>query len=485
LTLDVLSHAVPHAAILAALDAEGVQAQRERKLSLAVTMLVVIAMNLYTQVPIGHVLRKLAQGLRLIWPDPAYAVPTASAITYRRYQLGARPLVALFQQVCQPIATPQTPGAFLFGLRLMALDGTVEDVPDTPANAKAFGRPTNDRGAGAFPQVQAVYLAECGTHCVIDAGVWPCHTSERVGGFRLLRSVTAGMLVMWDRGFHDCDMILGVQQRDAHVLSRLPAHVKPRWVSTLPDGTYLADLLPADDPRRRSGAQVLVRVLTYTLTDPRLPGYGEVHRLVTTLLDPELYPALELVCAYHERWEIELLIDELDTHQRLAQGVLRSRKPVGVIQEVYGLLVAHYAIRVVLHDAAVQAAVDPDRLSFVHALRLVQDALPEFQMVAPEQVPRLYQRLLDDIGRQRVPARCLRSNPRVVKRKMSKFKRKRPEHASAPPLARSFREVVALQPLVNPAIPPHDETRVLVLPPRERERDRASIELRHRDPCLI
>ncbi len=246
LTLDVLSQAVPHAAILAALETEGAHARRERKLPLAVTMLVAIAMNLYTHLPLDAVLRKIAQGLRFIWPDPEYEVPTASAITYRRYQLGARPIVALFHQVCQPIATPQTQGAFLFGLRLMAIDGTTEDVPDTPANAAAFGRHSSDRGPSAFPQVQCVYLAECGTHCVVDAGVWPCHTSERVGGIRLLRSVTPDMLVMWDRGFHEYDMLVGVRQRGAQVLSRLPAHVKPHRVCPLPDGTYLATLAPSD-----------------------------------------------------------------------------------------------------------------------------------------------------------------------------------------------------------------------------------------------
>ena len=169
-------------------------------------------------------LGKLAQGLRLSWPDPEYPLPKDAAICYRRYQLGARPMVALFHRVCQPMATPNTPGAFLFGLRLMAIDGTVEDVHDTPENEAAFGRHHSDRGASAFPQVQGVYLVECGTHGIVDAGFWPCHTSERVGGFRMLRSVGPGMLVMWDRGFHDFDMIMRAWKQGAQVLSRLPAH---------------------------------------------------------------------------------------------------------------------------------------------------------------------------------------------------------------------------------------------------------------------
>jgi hypothetical protein len=202
-------------------------------------------------------------------------------------------------------------------------------------------------------------------------------------------------------------------------------------VRSLGDGSYLAYLQPSDYQRRKKGERLLVRVIEYTLTDPNLPGWGETHRLVTTLLDPEAYPILELICAYHQRWEIEITIDEIDTHQRLLPGPLRSRKPVGVIQELYGLLIAHYIIRTCMYQAAQQVQLDPDRLSFIGAVRVLQKAVPEFQMTAPEQLPALYQRLLRDIARKRLPPRRLRSNPRVVKRKMSNFKLKR---ASARPL---------------------------------------------------
>jgi hypothetical protein len=252
------------------------------------------------------------------------------------------------------------------------------------------------------------------------------------------------MLVMWDRGFHDYDMIARAQQRGAQVLSRLPAHVKPKQIRTLADGSYLAYLRPSDYRRRKRGERLLVRVIEYTLTDPALPGYGETHRLVTTLLDSEPCPALDLVCAYHERWEIEIVIDEVDTHQRLAGRPLRSLKPVGIIQELYGLLIAHYAIRFLMHEAALQSDLDPDRLSFVHALRVIADAVPEFQMVAFGQLTHLYRRLLQDIADGRIPERRLRSNPRVVKRKMSNFRLKRPEHQHWPQPTLSFRKAVAL-----------------------------------------
>ena len=442
----MIENIVPQATIAAVLAAEGRFTERERKLNLPVTVLLVIMMNLYTTDAIGAVLEKMAQGLRYIWPDPDYQVPNASAVSYRRDQGGARPVVALFHQVCQPLAEPDTPGAFLFGLRLMALDGTTEDVADTPANVAAFGRHESDRGPSAFPQIKGVYLVECGTHAIVDAGFWSVKTSERVGGFRLLRSVTAGMLVMWDRGFHDYDMFVQARQRGAHVLSRLPAHIKPLRLRTLADGSYLAYLRPSDYQRRKKGERLLVRVIEYTITDPNLPGWGETHRLVTTLLDPDAYPILDLICAYHERWEIEITIDEIDTHQRLLPGPLRSRKPVGVIQELYGLLIAHYIIRTCMYQAAQQARLDPDRLSFIGAVRILQNALPEFQMTAPEQLPALYQRLLRDMARKRLPPRRLRSNPRVVKRKMSNFKLKRAEHRAWPqPAIRSFRQAIEVK----------------------------------------
>jgi len=446
LSLPMIESIVPKATIAAVLAVEGRFTQRERKLNLLITVLLVIMMNLYTADSLGVVLEKMAQGLRYIWPDPDYQVPNASAVSYRRDQVGARPMVALFHEVCQPLAELETPGAFLFGLRLMAIDGTSEDVPDTPANEAAFGRHESGRGPSAFPQVKGVYLLECGTHAIVDAGFWPGQTSERVGGFRLLRSVSTGMLVMWDRGFHDYDMLAQTRQRGAHVLSRLPAHIKPLRLRTLADGSYLAYLRPSDYQRRKKGERLLVRVIEYTLTDPNLPGWGETHRLVTTLLDPDTYPILELICAYHERWEIEITLDEIDTHQRLLPGPLRSRKPVGVIQELYGLLIAHYIIRALMYQAARQAQLDPDRLSFIGAVRVLQQAVPEFQMTAPEQLPALYQRLLRDMARKRLPPRRLRSNPRVVKRKMSNFKLKRAEHRAWPqPAVRSFREAIEVK----------------------------------------
>ncbi len=182
-----------------------------------------------------------------------------------------------------------------------------------------------------------------------------------------------------------------------------------------------------------------------------------------------------VACTYHERWEIEVVIDEIDTHQRLVGRTLRSLTPVGVLQEVYGVLLAHYAIRVLMHEAALTTDVDPDRLSFVHALEVVRDAVPEFQMVAAGQQRALYERMLHDIAAKRLPTRRLRSNARVVKRKMSNFKLKRVEHARPPTPHGTFADAVQVQP------PP-----VLELPSWEQARQEGAVlELRQRDPLRI
>ena len=443
LHLDALHGVLPSGTIDEVLQETGAKTQRERKLNLRVVVLWLIALHLFPELPGGEVFARLAQGLRYLWHDPDLDLPGASALCHRRYQLGVRPLWALFHRVCRPMTTQSTPGAFRFGLRLMAIDGALEDVPDTPPNAKAFGRPTTDRGEGAFPQVRAVYLCECGSHALVDAGFWPYCTSERTLAFRLLRSVGPGMLVMLDRGFYGHPMILALLRTGAHALVRLPAGATPERIQTLDDGSYLAYIYPHEGKHRRE-RRLMVRIIQYTISDPTHPGAGQIYRLATTLLCPKEAPALEVACAYHERWEVELVIDETQTHQRHPHPLLRSRKPEGVLQELYALMIAHYAVRFVMHDAALQTGLDPDRVSFVGALRLLTRSILEFQLAPTQQWEALYQRLLRDLVRYLLPKRRNRSNPRVVKRKMSNFKLKREEHRHWPQPTRSFREALAL-----------------------------------------
>ncbi len=444
-SLDALGHTLARSRIEAVLQAVGVMEQRARKLTLVLAVLVCIAMNLFTEEAIDDVLVKLLQGPRFLRPDDDVEGASASAICQRRQQLGVAPMVAVFRQVCHPLATLDTRDAFLFGLRLMAIDGTTEDIADTPANARYFGRQHGSRGDSAFPQVRAVYLCECGTHAICDAGFWPYDTSEREGGLRMLRSVDAGMLVMWDRGFHSFDMCARcVRQRQAQFLGRVPSHVRLTPIRHLSDGSYLAYLRPSDYQRRKQGERLLVRVIVYTINDLGRSGHGQRHRLVTSVLDEVVYPAHTLAVAYHERWEIEITIDETDTHQRRPRQPLRSRTPLGVLQELYGLLLAHYAIRAVMHEAAVQAQVAPDRLSFVNTVRILRSAIFEGQIVAPAQLAAWRERLLRDIAREQLPKRDNRCHPRVVKRKMSNFDLKREQHRRWPQPTKCFAEAVVI-----------------------------------------
>lgn len=426
--LDVLEQVIPYAVVQQIVATHQLGRVRRRKLSAEMGLILAVAMNVWARQSLGRVLIKLIKGFRFIWPDASVCAASKGAISQVRYQVGAQPVVDLFHQVCIPMTTPDTPGAFLCGLRLMALDGTVESVVDTPANAQAFGRSIGGRGASALPLLRSVYLMEIGSHGIIDAGIWPYASSEHVGAQRMVRSLTADMLVLWDRGLHSFDLIHQVRHRQAHFLSRVPSTVQLKPVAVLADGTYLAYLRPSDYARRKAGERVVVRVIEYTLDDPACSGHGQPHVLITSLLEVRQAPASMLAAAYHERWEIELAIDEMDTHQRLAGTPLRSKKPVGVIQELYGLLIAHYAIRKLMLEAALQEGLDPDRLSFINALERISDAIPEFQMTDPAHHPRLYQRLLADLRQHRLPQRDNRSNPRVVRRKMTKFPLKRSQH---------------------------------------------------------
>lgn len=355
--------------------------RRERKLTPEAVVWLLIALPLSSSLSLGLVLEKVTHSLRLLDPAGDRWLPGESALTYRRYQLGVRPLWALFRRVCRPMATPETPGAFLFGLRRMAIDGPITNVPDTPQNGAYFGRKKGERGEAAYPQVQGVYLSECGTHALVDAVFCPAGADEHAGARRLLRSVQAGTLLMWDRGLHSDDLIAGVRKRKAHVLARGPASLQPRRLRRLSEGSWLVWLAPSDYRRRKAGEGRVVRLVEYTLDDPARPGYKEVHRLMTTLLDPLASPALALCCAYHARWEEQLTFDAVEVHQQKPDTLLRSRKPVGVLQELYALLIAHYAVRFLMHQAAQQAGIASTRLSFTRALHILGETVPDFVLI--------------------------------------------------------------------------------------------------------
>lgn len=312
LSLDAFDRIVPRTTIVAVLDACHARETRTRKLPAVLVVLICIAMNLAAADALTHVFFRLVQTLRWRLPTPSAARVSKSALSQARSRLGARPLVALFHQVCQPLATAATPDALLFGLRPFALDSTVFDLPDTPANAAAFGRPHNGRGVGAWPQAQLLALCECATHAICEAGVWPCAASAARVGRRLVRGVGRGDLLLWDREFHSFAILAATRARHAHLLGRLPAGAHPPVLRTLRDGTQLVRVQPTDRHQQHHGTHLLLRLIRYTLDDPARPGHAIEHRLVTSLLNPCHAPAQILVEAYHARWEFAVAADELE-----------------------------------------------------------------------------------------------------------------------------------------------------------------------------
>jgi hypothetical protein len=409
----------------------GRHSRRRRRLPADAVARLVVALGLLADLSVPQVWRRLHPGSE----DPD---PVESAFAQARARLGVPPVRRLFEETARPMAANQTVGAFYRGWRLMGLDATTLDVPDTPANARAFGRPGTARAPGAFPQVRLLALCELGTRAICGLVLKPGRRNEQAMAPALLTLLGPGMLLLWDRGFFGYPLACRVAQAGAHLLARAPAGLALEPVRQLSDGSYLARLRP---PRGAAGGPLALRVIEYTHDDPGRPGCGERHRLVTDLLDPAELPAAEAPLVYHERWEEELAFDELKTHLSGRPVPIRSQAPAGVVQEVYGLVLAHYVIRRVLHDAAVTASVDPDRLSFVNTLRVLQARLPE----APGQAPAAwYRQLLREVRRQRLRPRRERWYPRVIKRKMSSWKKKRPEHRSPPQPTKPFREAIAI-----------------------------------------
>lgn len=409
--------------------------EREQKTNMLSIVYWLIALHLYPQLSQRRVYGKLVSGLRTTRDDVAEQIPVRSAFSYRREQLGSELLQELFARCAGPKATEQTPGAFWKGMRLLALDGTVESVPDTPANRAAFRYSSNDATSHSpFPQARLVLLVECGTHLICDAEVSACRQAEAHSRDLLLsRWSLEGSLLLWDSGFHSSTALFAVRERGGHVVGRLASTTLLKPLCSLADGSSLAVLYR--DAHHQRGEQMLVRVISYTFTDARIPGAGEqVYRLVTTLLDPFLYPAKEVAVLYHERWRVEVVIDEARTHLRLSARTLRSLTPDGVVQEIYALLLAHLVVRTLMLTAAEFAGLSPRQLSFTETIRILDETLLPLGLVDAARRQHMVQGIITEIGQQRLPKQCVRIQPRVVKRVRSRYERKQPHHWHAPAL---------------------------------------------------
>ena len=372
--MGVLTRVFPPDVVDEVIAEAGRTQQRHRALPARVMAYFAIGMGLYGEGSYEDVLAQLTDGLAWAsgWREQ-YRWPGKSAIFQARERLGFEPVRALFQRVARPLAVADTAGAFLAGRRLVAIDGTTLDVADTPANDEFFGRPGVNKGErSAFPQARVVALAECGTHAIFDAEIGPYSMSELALSRALVDRLAPGMVLLADRGFTGFELWQRAAATGAELLWRAKANVSPRQVELLEDGSWLGEM--RTNNARLNREAIVVRVVDYSINDGRGNEAGP-FRLFTTLLDPSEVSAVELATAYGQRWEIESTFDELKTHQRGSKVVLRSKSPALVQQEIWGHLCCHYAIRTLMFEAAQHATVDPDRVSFVAALRITRRSL--------------------------------------------------------------------------------------------------------------
>ncbi len=382
-SVGVLTKVFPPGVVDAVIASCGRTEQRRRSLPARSMAYFAMGMALHSDGSYEDVLALISDGLA--WAERSEDSPklaNKAAISHARDRLGAEPMEKLFRRVAEPLAAADTPGSWLAGRRLVAVDGTCLDLADTPANDAYFGRPGVAKGEkSAFPQARVVALAECGTHAMFDAVIGPYTTSENaLTGDLLDRGLSTGMVCLADRGFYSFEAWQKAVKTGADLCWRVKDNLKLEPVEDLPDGSYLAEVFHSVKDRGRQHP-VTVRVIEYTIKDGREPAGP--FRLITTILDPNDASAIELAGAYAQRWEIESAFDELKTHQRGPRAVLRSKSPDLVLQEIWGHLCCHYAIRSLMLHAALEAGRDPDRISFVAALRISRRSIAQQGAFSP------------------------------------------------------------------------------------------------------
>jgi hypothetical protein len=381
ISLGVIARTFPLDQVQQILADTGKASVRERDLPAHVMVYYAIALALYMGASTREVMRCLLEGLRWLWGAEAIRVAGKSGISQARTRLGAEPLRQLHDRLVRPVATRTTRGAWYRHWHLISLDGSCLDLADTDENRATFGRPEASRGESAFPQIRFAALVENGTHVLFGARLGRYEEGETTLAHGVLTALRPGMLCLADRQFFGYALWQAAAATGADLLWRVKGNLRLPREARLADGSYLTTIYPNEKNRRHQANGVRVRVVEYRLEG--IAGAEPLYRLVTTILDPAAAPAAELAALYHERWEIETALDELKTHLRGAQTVLRSKTPELVRQEFWGLLLAHFAVRGLMHEAALRADADPDQLSFLHAVRVVRRKLPLFVALSP------------------------------------------------------------------------------------------------------
>jgi hypothetical protein len=382
MSLGVIARFFPVEKIREVLEQTKRASVRERDLPAHVVVYYVIALALYMRSSYREVLRCLLEGVQwLLDPSAKVKVAGKSGISQARSRLGVEPVKNLYHAIVAPIAEKHTRGAWYRQWRVVSLDGSTLDIADTAENEKAFGRPGASRGSSAFPKIRFVALLENGTHVLWAAHMDQYATDELTLAEIVVPALRKGMVCLADRFFPSYKLWRAAAKTEADLLWRTRQNARLDVEKRLPDGSYLSRIYASTSDRRNRRNGIVVRVVDYFLKD--IKGAEPIYRLITTILDHAQAPAKELAALYHERWEIETALDELKTHLRGAQIVLRSKTPELVQQEFFGLLMAHFAIRGLMHEAALKADEDPDRLSFLHSVHVVQRRMGRYSAIPP------------------------------------------------------------------------------------------------------
>ena len=375
LSASLLARAVPPEQVHAVLDEHGCNSQRLRSFPAVAGVYYCMALSLYAEAAYEEVFSVVAQGLAWAAGAAEPARVGKSSISGLRSRIGWAPLAALVPRCCAPLAEPALhPQAFYAGLRLVAIDGSHFELADEAGNAAAFGYPGSRTGHAGYPQAQCAVLVECATHAILAANLGPYRSAEWDLCEPLLAALEPGMLCLADRGFDGHEHWRQARASGADLLWRCAVDRQLPVMQALADGSYLSAIYPPGKNRSKLVDQAItVRVIDYAL--PGLDDAQPRYRLLTTLIDERAAPALELAALYHQRWQVEQVFDELKTHLRQGRRVLRSKTADLVRQEFYGWVLAHYAVRWLLHQGASRHRMAHADLSFtqhVHLLRRTQ-----------------------------------------------------------------------------------------------------------------
>jgi hypothetical protein len=403
-----------------ALDATGTATVRRRRLPAEQVVWLVLGMGIYRNKPITEIVAELDLAL----PGRRGPRAASSSVTQARDRLGGEPIRWLFERCAEAWAHTSARRHAWRGLAIYGVDGTTLRLPDSDSNREHFGYCVSSRGESAYPMARLVTLMALRSHLLAAARFGPQSASEISYAKELWPLIPDNSLCIVDRNFLSAALLIRITAHGQcrHWLIRTKSDTTWKTIRSLGRGDWLVEKEVSSEARS---------------ADPSLPKRWEMRAirylrkgfkpqtLLTSMIDPIVYPASEIVALYHERWEIELGYGEVKTVMLAREETTRSRTPRGVSQELWGLALAYNLVRLEMERIAAEAGVTPDRISFKGALMCIEHALLTLSLASAGRIPEHLRRLRADVAHFILPKRRQRSYPRAVKIKMSNYPRKR------------------------------------------------------------